>query len=165
MARVWFFLAVLLGALGPARAAAPPAPSFDRDIAPLLARRCLECHSGAAPKADLDLSRKESALAALEPGKPEESHAWQRVRDDEMPPKRPLSASEKNLLRRWIASGAAWGEGPIDPFRFTTGARAGHDFWSLQPVRRRPPPAVRKTDWPAGLIDRFVLAALEAKGL
>ena len=36
------------------------APDFDKEIAVLLARRCLVCHSGADPKGDLDLTRKES---------------------------------------------------------------------------------------------------------
>jgi len=65
---------------------------FDRQIAPLLIRRCLDCHSGAGPKGDLDLAVKKTALATVIPGKPDESPLWQRVRDDEMPPKKPLSA-------------------------------------------------------------------------
>src|SRR5262245_32460445 len=97
-------------------AAAPPAgPDFDRDIAPLLAARCLDCHSGSQPKGDFDLSRKKNAMAAVVAGKPDASHLWQRIRDDEMPPKKPLTASEKARLRAWIAAGAPWGADPIDP--------------------------------------------------
>src|SRR5258708_4522469 len=60
--RLYVFVpGVLLTILGPARAAAGPAQvDFDRDIAPLLARRCLDCHSGSHPKGRLDLSRKKS---------------------------------------------------------------------------------------------------------
>ena len=36
--------------------------TFDRTIAPLLARRCFACHSGADAKGKLDLTRKTSAL-------------------------------------------------------------------------------------------------------
>ena len=36
---------------------------FDAAIAPILARRCLDCHSGSDPKGKLDLSKKASALA------------------------------------------------------------------------------------------------------
>src|SRR6478735_3927511 len=97
-------LAVLLLA-APASAAAP---DFDKDVAPLIARRCLDCHSGADPKGGLDLSRKKNALATLSAGKPDDSALYQRVRDDEMPPKKPLSAGEKAILREWIAGGAKW---------------------------------------------------------
>src|SRR4051794_31612926 len=135
VSRVRLAIAVLLIA-APLRAAAPPAPDFDRDVAPLLARRCLDCHSGADPKGGLDLSQRKGAAAVLSAGKPGSSPLYQRVRDDEMPPKKPLSASEKALLRAWIAAGARWGSDPIDPFRVTTASRSGYDWWSLQPVSR-----------------------------
>jgi hypothetical protein len=167
----------LLAVLPSARAAGVPPVSvspvqktgsglnFDRDIAPLLARRCLDCHSGAAPKGKLDLSRRKAALAQLIPGKPEESYLWQRVSDDEMPPKKPLPPAEKRLLRAWIAAGASWGSDPIDPFRITTATRAGYDWWSLQPLTRPVPPPVKNASWPITPSDRFLLARLEAKGL
>jgi hypothetical protein len=170
-------LAVLLAALGPARGAVGPTaspssvpktdsgPDFDTEIAPLLARRCLDCHSGPAPKGRFAVARRKRVLAALVPGKPEDSHLWQRIRDDEMPPKKPLSAEEKKLLRAWIRSGARWGTDPIDPFRVTTPTRAGYDWWSLQPLRRAAPPSVENTPRARSPIDRFLLARLEARGL
>ncbi|MFM9068333.1 MAG: hypothetical protein ACKOUR_13525, partial [Planctomycetota bacterium] len=41
---------------------APAAIDFDRDIAPLLARRCLECHDANEKKGGLDLTRRATAL-------------------------------------------------------------------------------------------------------
>ncbi len=161
-------VSLLLAALaaGSARAAAGTGrPDFDRDVAPLLARRCLDCHSGPEAKARLDLSRRRSALAVVEPGKPDDSALWQRVHAGEMPPKKPLPAAERALLRDWIASGARWGTDPIDPFRATTSSRAGYDWWALQPVTRPAPPPVKDTAWPRTPIDRFILAKLEARGL
>ncbi|HEX5271374.1 MAG TPA: DUF1549 domain-containing protein, partial [Gemmataceae bacterium] len=38
--------------------------------------------------------------------------------------------------------------------------RAGPDWWSLQPVKRPPPPTVTDRAWPRNPIDAFVLAAL-----
>jgi hypothetical protein len=146
-------------------ARAPAAADFDRDVAPLIARRCLDCHSGADPKGGLDLSRKKAALATLTAGKPDDSTLYQRVRDGEMPPKKTLSASEKATLRDWIAGGAKWGSDPIDPFRVTTDGRAGYDWWSLCAVVRAAPPAVRDAAWARNPIDRFILAKLEAKRL
>ena len=87
-------------------------PAFDRQIAPLLAEHCLSCHSGPEPKGGLDLSQHAQALAGgnkgvdLVPGKPAESLLWEFVAKNKMPPKKPLSASEKTLLEQWIAAGA-----------------------------------------------------------
>jgi len=38
-------------------------------------------------------------------------------------------------------------------------------FWSFQPVADVAPPTVRAANWPAGAIDRFILARLEAESL
>jgi hypothetical protein len=38
------------------------------------------------------------------------------------------------------------------------------ELWSLRPVVGRDPPAVKRADWCAGAIDRFILARLEADG-
>jgi len=158
----------------------PPAPDFDRVIAPLLSEHCIACHSGPRPKGRLDLTRKQTALKggksgpALVPGKPDQSLLWERVHADEMPPKKPLAQKDKSTLNAWLAAGAPWGTDPIDPFRFSTSKRAGYDWWSLQPVRRSvadaacvgpAPPQVKNVSWPRNPIDRFVLARLEAEGL
>ncbi|MBM3970382.1 MAG: DUF1553 domain-containing protein [Planctomycetes bacterium] len=149
-----------------------PPVAFDREIAPLLVRRCLDCHSGTEKKGMLDLSRAESATkggesgAAIVPGKSADSLLWQRVRDGEMPPKKPLLKEETELLRRWIDGGAKWGASPIDPFAFTTNARAGYDWWSLQPVKRPPVPEVRSSKSETrNPIDAFVWTRLQKESL
>ena len=74
---------------------------FDATVAPILARRCLDCHSGPGRKGKLDLSTRASPLAggqtglAIVPGKLDESPLWERINADEMPPKSPLTAAEK----------------------------------------------------------------------
>ena len=146
------------------------AKTFDTQIAPLLARRCLECHNSSDKKGGLDLSQPQSALAggesgaALVPGKADESLLLDRVEQDEMPPKHPLPDGEKKLLRRWVASGAVWGS-TIDRFRYSSDARAGYDWWSLAALKQPALPKVRRENWATGAIDRFVLAGLESKGL
>jgi hypothetical protein len=152
--------------------------SFDDDIAPLLARHCLGCHNPSDKKGGLDLTRAEGLAAggdsgpALLPGNVGESFLWQRVEADEMPPSRKppersagLTAAEKDLLRQWIAAGAKWESGPIDPLRFTTDRRAGFDWWSLRPVASPAPPDVNDKNWVRNEIDAFVLSRLEAAGL
>ncbi len=144
---------------------------FDNAVALLLVQRCLDCHSGPKPKGSLDLSRQQTALdggksgVVLVPGQPAESLLWNYVASDKMPPKKPLSAAEKNLLKVWIAGGATWGTDPIDPYRATTERRAGYDWWSLQPIAQPPLPAVQNSTWCRTPIDAFILAKLEARGL
>jgi Protein of unknown function (DUF1553)/Protein of unknown function (DUF1549)/Concanavalin A-like lectin/glucanases superfamily/Planctomycete cytochrome C len=138
-------------------AAAPP--DFDRQVAPLLARRCLDCHSGADAKAKLDLSRKASAAEQVVPGKSTESELWKRVSADEMPPKKPLTAEEKAILKSWIDGGAAWGTDPIDPFATSNEHRAGRDWWALREIRNA------EFGMRNSSIDGFVRAKLESKGL
>jgi hypothetical protein len=161
----------LLLAAAPSSAASPKELNFDADVAPLLVRHCVDCHSGPKPKAGLDLTRRKGILGprkrgpAVITGKPDDSPLWQRVRDDEMPPKKRLPEADKALLRAWIASGASWGSDPIDPFRTTTDRRAGYDWWSLRPLRTVTPPDITADAWVRSPIDRFILERLHAKRL
>lgn len=144
---------------------------FDRTVAPILSAHCLSCHSGIKPKGELDLSRRASVIRGGEnglvivPGKPDESYLWELVNVGDMPPKRPLAAEEKNIIRDWIASGAKWGSDPIDPFRYSSSRRAGYDWWSLQPLKRIQIPVVDDDQWSKNEIDQFILATLKSKGL
>ena len=159
----------------PARTVEPgmaDAPDFDRVVAPLLARHCLDCHSGADPKGKLNLASRAAALQggeggpALVAGNVEESTLWERVSSNEMPPKHPLSPAEKETLKAWIEAGATWGTDPIDPFQVTTNRRAGRDWWSLQPLTRpAPPDDLANPGWCRTPIDRFILARLNAEQL
>ena len=137
----------------------------------MLARRCLECHSGLKPKGGLDLTTLEAQRKGgksgpiLSPGQSEGNPLWLLVEAGEMPPNKSLPVSEKAILKNGIDSGAPWGVSPIDHLPGTTDSRAGLDWWSLQPVHRPPAPAVADLAWPRNPIDRFVLARLEHSGL
>ncbi|MFO0937356.1 MAG: DUF1553 domain-containing protein [Gemmataceae bacterium] len=139
---------------------------FDRTVAPLLAERCLDCHTGAEGKGKLDLSTKAGITKGGKGGPAvvarnlADSLLWQRIDADEMPPKHPLPANERAVLKRWIEQGAKWGTDPIDPHRMTTSNRAGTDWWSLQPLTKPTPP--RKIGHP---IDAFVDQVLDVKHL
>src|SRR5437016_4415738 len=95
------FVPILLGEIAAqtVRASADD-PDFDKYVAPILASRCLECHSGVDPKGKLDLSQAKAAFSggetgvAIVSGRPEESYLWQRIVADEMPPKHPLPVGE-----------------------------------------------------------------------
>ena len=170
-------LGIVLGLLGGVSPLADDLPSVDfvRDVGPVLVRRCLECHSGESPEGGLALT-DEAALyrggdsgAAIVPGDSQASLLWQRVEADEMPPKHPLTAAEKEVFADWIAAGGRWKGGAIDLFSLTTEARAGRDFWSLRPVRDMPPPGMvggsHPDRWVRGPIDAFIRAGLTEAGL
>ena len=93
---------------------------FSREILPLLSDKCISCH-GPDPSsrmANLRLDTREGALAVIAPGDPASSKLIARVAPAKpgllMPPTRshkaPLTAAEVDLLRRWIADGAVWGQ-------------------------------------------------------
>ncbi len=106
---------------------------FEREIAPLLARHCLECHDSVTKKGGLDLSRKKAAFAggesgdAIVPGKSAASLLWEQVESDEMPKERPLlTGEEKAALKKWVDEGATWSTAfeVIDPTIYASEGRA-----------------------------------------
>ena len=91
--------------------------SFEREVLPLLEKRCSQCHHPEKQRGGLDLTRLETMLrggdelgAAVVPGKPNESPLIQTLTgaaEPSMPETgEPLPQSEIDLLRRWIAHGA-----------------------------------------------------------
>ncbi len=144
-----------------------PVPDFVRDVEPLLARHCYDCHGPDLQESDLRLDIPALALRggnrgpALVPGKPEKSLLLQVVEGKHeltMPPEgERLTAQEIAVLRRWVAAGAKAPERPVP--------RRRSDHWAFQPVRRPELPLVRNPSWCRNPIDRFVLARLEAAGM
>ncbi|MGV3723247.1 MAG: DUF1549 domain-containing protein, partial [Actinomycetota bacterium] len=129
----------------------------------LFAKQCLLCH-GEKRSGGLDLRTRESALKggahgpASVPGNPGRSLILRYLAADgppQMPPGKPLAAADRELVRKWIASGAAW----------PSGAGGGGVWWSLRPLRRPASPVVKLKGWARSPIDAFVLAKLEEKGL
>jgi hypothetical protein len=93
--------------------------TYNRDIRPILSDDCFHCHGPdkKTRKGKFRLDVQEDALAkgAIVPGKPRESELIKRIftsnQDDLMPPPaahKVLTAAQKELLRRWIASGARY---------------------------------------------------------
>src|SRR5436190_5087251 len=105
----------------------PPATQrpvdYAKDIQPILAGSCYECHGGQKQKGSLRLDQKSAALKGgesgpvLVPGKSAESLLIQAVAGtkeelERMPKKKePLTAEQIGLLRGWIEQGADWPEG------------------------------------------------------
>ncbi|MCH7729317.1 MAG: PSD1 domain-containing protein, partial [Planctomycetes bacterium] len=157
--------------------ASPDDPDFEREIAPILAKRCLECHNPRDAKGGLNLASHEAVLkggesgVVLVAGKPQESYFVERIETGEMPPElrgrsQKLPDAEVALLKRWIAAGAKWPKGrTLSIYERTTDVRAGLDWWSLQEVQRPAVPNVENAARVANPIDAFVLARLQKAGM
>lgn len=144
--------------------------------------KCLLCHGRRYQEGGLDIRTRESLLRggvsgpAIVPGKPEESLLIQRIVAEEMPPAehqsrlayRPITSTELQELRRWIADGARFAQESPDSIRPGPDPLVSDDdrrFWSFQPPRRPPIPPVRSQDLVRTPIDAFLLAKLEGKDL
>ncbi len=136
---------------------------FSRDIRPILADVCYQCHGPDKKnrEADLRLDVRESVFAerdghrAVVPGDTGNSELLRRITssdtDDRMPPRdaqRKLTPPQIELIRRWIDEGAEWQE-----------------HWAFVAPQRPPLPEVSDPTWCRNGIDRFVLARLEREGL
>lgn len=113
---------LFLSAAALSHAAEAPIPAkieFNRDIRPILSDNCFYCHGPDKNhrKAKLRLDVREEALAkeAFVPGKPDASELIKRLapedKDDLMPPadsNKKLTERQKELLKRWVAQGAAY---------------------------------------------------------
>src|SRR5687768_5931241 len=142
-------LATFAGALLTTPAAAQTAPSFAKDVAPILGRSCLPCHGTGQKLASLDLSSRAAALKggeksgpAIVPGKSDESSLYRRITGKEqpaMPLGAKLSDKEIETLKRWIDAGAAWeGEAKADEKTFSAQQK---NWWAFKPPVRHTPPA------------------------
>lgn len=160
---------LLVGAalLAAADHAGDKAPDFTTQVRPILSKHCFSCHGpdDKGRKGKLRLDQREAAVGkgksgeiAIVAGKPDHSEVVKRIftsdEDDLMPPpeaKKPLTASDKDILKRWIAAGADY-----------------QPHWAFQPPVQAALPQVKDAKhatWPANAIDHFVLAQLEAQQL
>jgi hypothetical protein len=169
--------------VAPVGTGADPA-ALEAKVRPLLERRCFECHSHAADRIRggfvLDsrsglLQGGESGKPAVVAGNPSVSPLLERVgaRDPKrrMPPEgERLGPAEVALLEAWIRQGAPWsGASEAAPglARRPRGPITDQDraWWAFQPPAPVAVPAVRDSGWALNEVDRFILSALEARGL
>ncbi|MDB5349960.1 MAG: Protein of unknown function (DUF1553)/Protein of unknown function (DUF1549)/Planctomycete [Planctomycetota bacterium] len=152
---------------------------FEAKIRPVLTTQCSKCHASTAEKlrGGLRLDSREGVRLggesgpAIVPGIPDESLLIRaiRYRDEElrMPPKAKLPDAVVADFETWVKMGAP--DPRTDPAgvasRPSIDLAKGREFWSFRPPKKSAAPAVKRGDWPRGDIDRFLLAALEARGL
>lgn len=149
---------------------------FEKNIRPILIKRCYECHSveSGKSKGGLTMDSRNAILKggdsgpALVAGQPEKSKIIESVRykneDLQMPPKGALPSSEVKALEEWVKMGAP------DPREAVVAKqhaprvidlKEGSKHWAFQPVSNPSVPAV-KADNP---VDAFIIAKLAENGL
>ena len=146
-------------------ARAADAPSFEREVRPILSRYCFKCHGPdeGQRQSGLRLDVRDGAIKsadsgkiAIVPGKLDAGELLRRINlpdgsEEKMPPastKFELTAEQRDILKRWIAAGAEY-----------------RPHWAFVAPKKPALPKVRDTNWPRNGIDHFVLARLEAEGL
>ncbi len=161
-------------AVASATNAAPPSQGtefFETSVRPLIVKNCLACHSGPMAKGGLALDTAAGFIkggasgAAISAKDVSSSLLLRAVRHANgvpaMPPGAMLTASELQVLTKWIEMGAPYPAGgpstPHVPLRKTG--------WALQPIKPQSPPIIPGDHWSKTPIDRYILATLTKKGL
>ena len=164
----------------------------------LLQEKCWNCHGADKQEGGLRLDSREYALKGGERGpaidstRADESLLWRSVSagggELEMPPKNPLTATEVDLLHKWLSTGFKWtaetpattGAAPLsahvdqprlgnawederNPVRIKFGGER-LDAWSWKPVVRAELPTAGDAAWERGPIDRWLAAAWREDG-
>lgn len=134
-------------------------PDFAREVLPILSDKCFTCHGPDASsrrgglRLDLEGEARESGVLDRAPDG--SSELGDRILDEDpllqMPPpeaKHELEAEERELLLRWVASGAPYGR-----------------HRAFQPLPAAVPVPDAGGPWALSDIDRFVAARRDAAGL
>ena len=160
--------------LASATLATAAAPTFEKDIRPILRTHCFGCHGeGNSSKGGLDLRQRRQMLQggesgpALVPGHPEKSRLFQFLRDGTMPKRGArLPADQVERIRQWIATGARTARPePETPPANGELTEEDRSFWSFQPVRKPEVPKARSRDRVRTPVDAFLLRPLAREGL
>jgi hypothetical protein len=141
---------------------------FQSQVAPLLTKKCLSCHSHEARRMEggLTLDSKSGWQSggdrgpAIVPSKPNESLLISAVRyndaDLQMPPEEKLADAELAILVEWVQRGAP------DPRETKPADSLATDWWSLKTLTAPDVPDMPVARHP---IDAFIQARLAEQGL
>jgi uncharacterized protein DUF1553/uncharacterized protein DUF1549/cytochrome c len=167
---VGFHVIVLILILALSQSAATAAPDFGREVRPLLEQHCLKCHGPEKQKGGLRFDTKEGAFKTGESGEKAIVPGHAGDDDERMPSKgEPLSATQINLLKRWIDAGAEWPEAVASTGVVSRSEMIVTDedrkHWSYLPLKSPHQPVVKKSAAVRTPVDRFILARLEENKL
>jgi mono/diheme cytochrome c family protein len=170
-------LIVLDCSAAPASAAATK--FFEERVAPVLAEKCIKCHSatdgkvkgGLALETREGLSKGGDNGPVIVAGNPEKSMLMQRILskdpDEKMPPKdEQLTPQQVQDVMAWIRSGAADPRtAPTKAPSLSETAAKAKAHWAFQPIQKPLVPPVSDKTWGRTPIDAYVLALLERNGM
>lgn len=141
----------------------PAAVRFEREIRPVFADHCYQCHGPQKQEAGIRFDERDgnfaasaSGLTPLVPGNPLASSVITRLTESDPHLRMPLDAdplSEEQIavLRQWISDGAEW--------------PGNLKHWAFRKPVLPPQPALQDPSWCRNGIDYFVLAKLEIEGM
>jgi len=151
---------------------------FETQIKPVLIKQCYECHSKDAEEIEggLELDSPSGMASGGDSGPMLIAHQVGKsplismLRHEEdfpaMPPEDKLSDDVILAFEQWIRLGAPDSRQETGPTAKELRLAAAHNHWSFQTPKWVEPPSVKQADWPRDeMIDSFVLAQMEAKGL
>ncbi|QNN23115.1 DUF1549 domain-containing protein [Planctomycetales bacterium ZRK34] len=152
---------------------------FEKQVRPILAEHCYECHGPEKQKAGLRWDHISFVLEGgdlgpeIVPGDPAASRMIDAIgyanEDLKMPPTGKLDEAQVATLTKWVAMGAPWPDepapaGPRGRQRFDV-QRMKHEHWAWAPLHAGEPPAMKDANWAKQAIDRFIEAKLQAAEL
>ena len=143
---------------------------FEREILPVLAEHCFDCHGPDVQEARLRMDARTIVFRGgthgptIVPGKPDVSFLVRRLLTTDAATRMPLesdplSNEEIGLIRTWIEQGADWPDG------VGADAVAVDRHWAYVKPQRSPVPKVANRSWPRNAVDGFTLARLEQEKL
>lgn len=149
----------------------PTTPHFERDVLPILVRRCHDCHGADSQEGDLDLRTVESMFRggknghAIVRGHPNRSYLMQLIQRGKMPPdgEERLTAEEISVLARWIRLGMPADEQIAEPARPQLISDYDREHWAFQKLVSVEPPTPQRVERVRTPVDAFVLTRLEEK--
>lgn len=169
-------LALLLGCvllLSPISAEENPAPSYDKDILPILRANCLGCHQGPTGKGGLQLGNIQSLVngghtgPVVVPGKSAQSYLFHLVARGNMPPQpdRQLKESEVEVIRAWIDGGLRANASYKVPRINDAISDDDRQHWAYQSLAQPSLPDRDLELQESGAIDLFIRRTRQAAGL
>jgi len=154
---------------------------FEKSIRPILADKCYKCHSSEATKVKggLLLDTRDGIRnggdtgPAVVPGNAKESLLLKAIhwqdKDLRMPPEKDGGKLPDNVIadfEKWIAMGAPDPRGAgAKVAKKEMDLTKAKELWTFQTPKAAPVPVVKDKTWARSDVDRFLLAAQEARGL
>ncbi|MCR9295318.1 MAG: PSD1 and planctomycete cytochrome C domain-containing protein [bacterium] len=142
---------------------------FEKEIRPVLATRCVQCHGAKKQEGGLRLDSLQAMLAggdsgpAIDMDDPTESLLMEALNYEsyEMPPDEQLPQTTIRQFAKWLDAGAKWPD-HVGPLRDEAHEVSDSDrqWWAFQPVQHPHPPQLQEDSWCSNEIDHFVLQRL-----